>query len=190
MLVAVDANATKAREKMCRRTAQRIVSSETATHLLPKQDRIQIFTPVHFVLWDGRSGQKRRAEMNETLSHMTIMVVDDDHDLCDALESTLKATGFRVGTFSSAEEYLGCPDRQSASCLILDVRLPGMSGIELQHVLRETGNTVPIVFLTAHGDATIRETVMKAGALGFLTKPVRRSVLVQQVLTAVALRSG
>ena len=128
--------------------------------------------------------------MNETLSNMKIMVVDDDHDLCDALESTLKATGFPVGKFSSAEEYVGCPDRQSASCLILDVRLPGMSGIELQHVLRETGNTVPVVFLTAHGDATIRDVVMKAGALGFLTKPVRRSVLVEQVLSAVALRSG
>ena len=127
--------------------------------------------------------------MNETLSNMKIMVVDDDQALCDALESTLKATGFRVAKFYSAEEYLGCPDRQSASCLILDVRLPGMSGIELQHVLRETGDAVPIVFLTAHGDATIRDVVMKAGALGFLTKPVRRSLLLQHVLSAVALRS-
>jgi FixJ family two-component response regulator len=114
--------------------------------------------------------------MNETLSNMKIMVVDDDQALCDALESTLKATGFRVGKFSSAEEYLGWPDRESASCLILDLRLPGMSGIELQHVLRETGNAVPIVFLTAHGDTTIRDVVMRAGALGFLTKPVRRNV--------------
>jgi FixJ family two-component response regulator len=128
--------------------------------------------------------------MNETLSNMRIMVVDDDQALCDALESTLNAAGFRVGKFSSAEEYLGCLDRESASCLILDVRLPGMSGIELQHVLRDTGNAVPIVFLTAHGDATIQDVVMRAGALGFLTKPVRRGVLVQQVLSAVVLRSG
>jgi len=125
--------------------------------------------------------------MNETLEDMKIMIVDDDPALCDALESTLRATGFRVGKFSSAEEYLGHSERQSASCLILDVRLPGISGIELQHVLRETGCGVPIVFLTAHGDATIQELVMQAGAVGFLTKPVRRNVLIQQVLSAVAL---
>ena len=127
--------------------------------------------------------------MNENLSDFTIVVIDDDEALCDALESTLKATGFRVGKFFSAEEYLASSDREFASCLILDVRLPGMSGIELQHVLRETGDLVPIVFLTAHGDATIREVVMKAGATGFLTKPVRRSALIQQVMSAMAFRS-
>jgi len=175
--------------KMRRQIAQRMARLEMTTRLLTKQDRFQVFPLLLFGSWDGQSSSQRRAEMNEALSNMKIMVVDDDQALCDALESALKSTGFRVSKFYSAEEYLGCPDRQSASCLILDVRLPGMSGIELQHVLRETGDAVPIVFLTAHGDATIRDVVMKAGAHGFLTKPVRRTVLIQQVLSAVALRS-
>ena len=128
--------------------------------------------------------------MNENLSTIKIMVIDDDEALCSALESMLRTTGFHVGKFSSAEEYLAHPEREIASCVILDVRLPGMSGIELQHVLRETGDTVPIVFLTAHGDAAIREMVMKAGARAFLTKPVRRDVLLERVWSALAASSS
>jgi len=127
--------------------------------------------------------------MSENLSSVRIVVVDDDQALRDALESMLKAAGFRVGKFSSAEEYLASPDRQRASCLILDVRLPGMSGIELQHLLRSMGDAIPIVFLTGHGDAAIREMVMKAGALGFLTKPVRRDVLLERIWSAAAMIS-
>jgi FixJ family two-component response regulator len=100
-----------------------------------------------------------------------VMIVDDDEPFRDALEGILKAAGFRVGKCSSAEKFLASPDRQRASCLILDVRLPGLSGIQLQHLLRETGDAVPIVFLTAHGDTANRGMVMKAGTLDFLTKP-------------------
>ena len=78
-------------------------------------------------------------------------------------------------------------DRQNSGCLILDVRLPGMSGIELQYLLRAMGDEIPIVFLTAHGDSVIRDVVMKAGALGFLTKPVRRDALLERVWSALAL---
>jgi FixJ family two-component response regulator len=119
-----------------------------------------------------------------------VMIVDDDEPLRDALESILKAAGFNVGKFATAEAFLGSPERQRASCLILDVRLPGMSGIELQRKLRETGDAVPIVFITAHGDATIRELVMKAGAVGFLTKPVRRDALLAEIRSAVAMTAG
>jgi FixJ family two-component response regulator len=130
-------------------------------------------------------------EVRGTLSKINIVViVDDDEPLRDALESLLKAAGFNVGKFSSAEDFLASPDLERASCLILDVRLPGMSGIELQRKLRETGHTVPIVFVTAHGDATIRDLVIGAGAAGFLTKPVRREPLLEQVRSAVAMTTG
>lgn len=128
--------------------------------------------------------------MIENLSTIKIIVIDDDGDLCDALGSMLKTVGFHVGTFCSAEEYLAHPERNMADCLILDVRLPGMSGIQLQNVLRDSGDQVPIVFLTAHGDATIQEKVMKAGARAFLSKPVRRDVLLERVWNAVALSSS
>lgn len=128
--------------------------------------------------------------MNGILPDIRISIVDDDEPLRDALESVLKTAGFHAGKFSSAEEFLASPDRQAASCLILDVRLPGMSGIELQHCLHEMGDAVPVIFLTGHGDAKIRDLVMKAGALGYLTKPVRRSLLLQMVCGAIAMRGG
>jgi FixJ family two-component response regulator len=127
--------------------------------------------------------------MNDNLSTISITIVDDDEALCEALGSMLKASGFSVSSFSSAEDYLTSPDRQSADCLILDVRLPGMSGIELQYLLRKMGHEIPIIILTAHGDSVIRDVVMKAGASGFLTKPVRRDVLLERVWSTVAMTS-
>ena len=128
--------------------------------------------------------------MNGLLSNIRILIVDDDEALCNALEGVLKTAGLHVGKFSSAEELLDSPALQRASCLILDVRLPGMSGIEFQHLIRERRDPVPIIFLTAHGDAEIRGLVMNAGALGYLTKPVHRSLLLQMVCGAIAMRGG
>ena len=125
--------------------------------------------------------------MNDNLSSIRITIVDDDEALREALGSILKASGFRVVSFFSAEEYLTSSDRQNSGCLILDVRLPGMSGIELQYLLCAMGDEIPIVFLTAHGDSVVREVVMKAGALGFLTKPVRRDALLERVWSALAM---
>lgn len=129
--------------------------------------------------------------MRGNLSNVNIvMIVDDDEPLRVALASILKSAGFNVGKFASAEDFLRSAERQRTSCLILDLRLPGMSGIELQRQLREMGHVVPIVFITAHGDATIRELVMKAGAVGFLTKPVRRDALLEKVRSAVTTALG
>jgi FixJ family two-component response regulator len=124
------------------------------------------------------------------LPDIRIVIVDDDEALRDALEGVLKTAGLHAGKFSTAEEFLESPALQTASCLILDVRLPRMSGIELQHLIREMRNPVPIIFLTAHGDAQIRDLVMNAGALGYLTKPVHRSLLLQMVCGAIAMRGG
>ena len=129
--------------------------------------------------------------MDNTLLNIGIIaIVDDDEPLREGLDSVLKAAGFNVATFPSAEAFLDSPRRQSIVCLILDIRLSGMSGIELQRRLLAVRSPVPIIFITAHGDATLREMVMQAGAAGFLTKPVRRDVLLQQIHTALRSHLG
>ena len=120
--------------------------------------------------------------MNQILPKIVVItIVDDDEPLREALGSVLKAAGFVTDTFASAEEFLDSPQRSKTSCLILDVRLPGMSGIELQRRLRDANSEVPIIFVTAHGDGTLRDLVMKAGAAGFLNKPVRSETLLKKL---------
>ena len=107
--------------------------------------------------------------MNQTLPNTgVIAIIDDDEPLREALGSVLKAAGFVTDTFASAEEFLDLPQKNNISCLILDVRLPGMSGIELQRRLLHANCEVPVIFVTAHGDGSLRDLVMKAGAAGFL----------------------
>ncbi len=124
--------------------------------------------------------------MNDAL-HSTgiIAIVDDDESLREALGSVMKAAGFLANTFASAEEYLASLDREQTMCLILDVRLPGMSGIELLRVLLENNSKFPIIFVTAHGDASLCDSVMKAGAAGFLNKPVRSDTLLKNIHAAM-----
>ena len=124
--------------------------------------------------------------MNQTLPKTgVIAIVDDDEPLREALGSVLKAAGFVTDTFASAEEFLDSPQRSNTSCLILDVRLPGMSGIELQRRLLDANSAVPIIFVTAHGDGTLRDLVMKAGAAGYLNKPVRSETLLKEIHAAL-----
>lgn len=119
-----------------------------------------------------------------------IAVVEDDDPLRDAMESMLRSSGFSVDKFSSAEAFLNSSEQQRTDCLVLDVRLPGMSGVELQRRLLEMNVAVPIVFVTAHGDASLRELVMKAGASGFLTKPVRREMLLASIREAIGITAS
>jgi FixJ family two-component response regulator len=126
-----------------------------------------------------------RKQLGESRNRIGIVaIVDDDEPLREALGSVLKAAGYSIDTFASAEEFLNFPSRDQIACLILDVRLPGMSGIELQRRLLESGSTIPVIFITAHGDATLREVVMKAGAAGFLNKPVRSDALLKEIRSA------
>jgi FixJ family two-component response regulator len=101
----------------------------------------------------------------------------------------MKAAGYSTRAFGSAEEFLEAGTRQGTACLILDVRLPGMSGIELQRRLSSDNSDVPIIFVTAHGDASLRESLMKAGAAGFMNKPVRSAALLKEIQAALN-RSG
>jgi FixJ family two-component response regulator len=114
-----------------------------------------------------------------------IAIVDDDAPLREALGSVMKAAGFRTSTFALAEDFLNSANWRGTACLILDVRLPGMSGVELQKRLAQAGSQVPIVFVTAHGDASLRDLVMKAGATAFLNKPVRSDTLLREIHSAI-----
>jgi FixJ family two-component response regulator len=125
-------------------------------------------------------------EMNDAAAKTGIIaIVDDDEPLREALCSVMKAAGFSTNTFGSAEEFLNSAIRQNTACLILDVRLPGMSGIELQRRLADSRSEVPIIFVTAHGDASLRDLLMRAGAAGFLNKPVRSDALLREIHRAL-----
>jgi len=124
--------------------------------------------------------------VNDTLIKTGIIaIVDDDAPLREALGSVMKAAGFTTNTYATAEEFLDSADRQNTACLILDVRLPGMSGVELQKRLAESQSRIPIIFVTAHGDASLRESVIRAGAAGFLNKPVRSDALLKEIYAAL-----
>jgi FixJ family two-component response regulator len=114
------------------------------------------------------------------------IVVDDDESVRDAISELLNSVGIDSLTFSSARELLDAalPDRPG--CLILDVRMPGLSGIDLQQRLAESGISIPIVFLTGHGDIAMSVQAMKAGAVDFLTKPVRDQNILDAVSAAIA----
>jgi len=114
-----------------------------------------------------------------------IAIVDDDEALREALGSVMKAAGFSSRTFASAEEFLACDDCDGTACLVLDVRLPGMSGIELQRQLTDANNRLPIIFVTAHGDASLRDSLLRAGAAAFFYKPVRSDALLKEIHTAL-----
>jgi FixJ family two-component response regulator len=130
----------------------------------------------------------RRVKLSETLDRVGIVaIVDDDEDLREALASLLKASRsrFTIDSFSTAEAFLDFPRRNETRCLILDVRLPGMSGIELQKRLTDEGGTLPIVFISGHGDESLRDLVIKAGAVAFLKKPVRSQTLLNEIDAAL-----
>jgi FixJ family two-component response regulator len=124
--------------------------------------------------------------VNDTQSRIgPIAIVDDDQPLREALASVMKAAGFQTNTFASAEEFIYSPRRRDTACLILDVRLPRMSGVELQRYLFDAQSQIPIIFVTAHGDASLRNLVMNAGAAGFLSKPVRSDALLKEIHAAL-----
>ena len=124
--------------------------------------------------------------MHETLTKTGVVaIVDDDEPLREALGSVMKAAGFSSRAFASAEEFLACDDCGDTACLILDVRLPGMSGIELQKRLITANSQLPIIFVTAHGDASLQDSLMRAGAAAFLYKPVRSEALLKEIRRAL-----
>ncbi|HTP24762.1 MAG TPA: response regulator transcription factor [Anaeromyxobacteraceae bacterium] len=115
-----------------------------------------------------------------------VFVVDDDESVREALKSLLRSVGLRVEVFASAPEFLARPRSEGPACLVLDVRLPGLSGIELQRALVERNLYIPIVFLTGHGDIPMTVRAIKAGAVEFLTKPFHDQELLDAIQQALA----
>lgn len=115
----------------------------------------------------------------------TVVVIDDDASVREALQGLFRSVGLAVKSYGSAQEYLasGQPDRPG--CMVLDVRLPGQSGLELQEQLSRSGTSLPIILISAHADVPMSVRGMKAGAVEFLTKPVRDQDLLDAVQEAV-----
>jgi len=111
----------------------------------------------------------------------TVFIVDDDKDVRESLQELLESVGLRSKSFGAAQEFLATPRSNGPSCLILDVRLPGISGLDLQHELKRGKVSIPIIFLTAHADVPMSVRAMKSGAVEFLTKPFRHQDLLDAV---------
>ena len=114
-----------------------------------------------------------------------VYVVDDDASVREALDSLIRSVGFQVETFASASEFLGGKLRDAPGCLVLDVRLPGLSGLDLQRELMQVDVRIPIIFITGHGDIPMSVQAMKAGAVEFLTKPFRDQDLLDAIQQAI-----
>jgi FixJ family two-component response regulator len=114
-----------------------------------------------------------------------VFVVDDDRSVRDSLRRLITSVGMRVEVFSSAQAFLSAPRPDVPGCLVLDVRLPGLSGLDLQRELAQSHATLPIIFLTGHGDIPMSVQAMKAGAVEFLTKPFRGQELLDAIRHAI-----
>jgi FixJ family two-component response regulator len=119
-----------------------------------------------------------------------VCVVDDDSLIRDSTVRLIRSFGFRVEAFASAEEFGNSGYLEKTACLILDVRMPGMDGLELQHRLSEAGARIPIVFITAHADDEQERRAMEAGAIGFLYKPFSQESLLRAVGLALGEQQG
>ncbi len=116
-----------------------------------------------------------------------VIVVDDDVSIREALKNLFRSVGLNVNTFATAREFLASKRPDAPGCLILDVRLPGLSGLDLQRQLGEAGIQIPVIFITGHGDIPMSVQAMKAGAAEFLTKPFRDQDLLDAVQQAIEL---
>jgi FixJ family two-component response regulator len=123
--------------------------------------------------------------MDAHLETRLIAVVDDDESVRNAVHGVLRSVGMKAQTFASAEEFLHSSQRASAACLIMDVQMPGMTGLELQAKLAKANHRIPIIFITAYGNTRTRMQAMGAGAIAFLEKPFDDDVLLENVRAAL-----
>jgi len=116
----------------------------------------------------------------------TVLIVDDDPEFCDSVARLLRTVGLKTQQFSSVADFFKAVPPDGPTCLVLDVRLPGLSGLELQRELATANRQIPIVFITAHGDIPMTVQAMKGGAIEFLTKPFRDQDLLDAIETGLA----
>jgi FixJ family two-component response regulator len=118
-------------------------------------------------------------------TYKLIAIIDDDEAMQDSLHDLMEAAGLVARCFGSAEEFLQSDLHSQAACLVVDIRMPKMSGLDLQDRLKEEGCDVPIIFITAHGDARMRIRAMREGAVEFLAKPFDHQLLLNKVRSAL-----
>jgi FixJ family two-component response regulator len=128
--------------------------------------------------------------MNQPMNHIDysdalVYIVDDEAPLRDAISSLLRSVGMRIAAYASVAEFLAAPRPELTSCLLLDVRLQGVSGLDFQAELNRDGVALPIIFMTGHGDIPMSVRAMKAGAIDFLAKPFRDQDLLDAIHTAL-----
>src|SRR5215831_20768558 len=129
-------------------------------------------------LWSGHAefrsqiGHAGRRE-SERMTEAVISVIDDDDEVRGGIESLLRSLDYTVHTFASAEDFLESPQLHHCACIISDVRMPGLSGIELQETLVAEGHRIPVILITAHPDEHVRARAAQAGVASFMSKPVR-----------------
>ncbi len=124
-------------------------------------------------------------ETSQLPASFLVAIVDDDESVRSAVEGVLKSVGFRAQTFTSAEAFLAAGLESEARCLITDLQMPGMNGLELQAKLSQSNWAIPVIFITAFGEPQMRERAVKAGAVGFLDKPFDDNKLIAAVRTAL-----
>src|ERR1700756_4852957 len=115
----------------------------------------------------------------------TVFIVDDDRSMRQAIQDLVESVGLRAQAFATGQDFLGRQGTDGPSCLVLDVRLPQMSGLDFQHQLAEAGVQIPIVFITVHGDIPMSVRALKSGAVEFLTKPFRDQDLLDAIQQAL-----
>jgi RNA polymerase sigma factor (sigma-70 family) len=118
-------------------------------------------------------------------ANATVFVIDDDAAMRDSLKDLIRSVGLRVELFASAQDFLRSEHPDVPGCLVLDVRMPGLSGLDLQRRLADAGLTIPIIFISGHGDIPMTVRALKAGALEFLTKPFRDQELLDAIQQAL-----
>lgn len=121
----------------------------------------------------------------KTNNDSIVYVIDDDPSVREAINSLIRSVGLQSKAFASAHEFMSCERPDMPACLVLDVRMPGLSGLDLQSELAEAGIRIPIIFITGHGDIPMSVRAMKAGAVEFLTKPFRDQDLLDAITQGI-----
>jgi len=133
------------------------------------------------------NGLAENEEMNgkKIPQDIVVSIVDDDVSVRRSTRRLLRSSGFRAEAFASAEEFLDSESAGATACLILDLRMPGMNGLELQRRLTQNGNRVPIIFLSAHASEQDERSALRAGAVQFLRKPISKEALLSAIRDAL-----
>ena len=140
-------------------------------------------------MYSGRRGSgtvDRASQRKWELANHVISIIDDDKSVREATKSLVRSLGYKAAVFASAEEYLQSEQLDNSSCLITDLHMPGMSGVDLQDRLIADGRQIPMIFVTAYYEEKVRDRVLDAGAYGFLRKPFNDESLIECLDKALA----